>query len=116
MKLRSLHDHPDVEKPTGSAAVAYWVQHKVGTPTSIVVHAIWFWFWMCFVEIDPWPTLTLIVSLEAIFLALTLLVGQNYSEHQAAQLMDGQQKILSRLDRLQVAQCEHMGIPVEDSA
>ena len=32
---------------------------------------------MLFVESDPWPTLTLIVSLEAIFLSTFVMIGQN---------------------------------------
>jgi uncharacterized membrane protein len=33
--------------------------------------------WMLFVESSPWPTLTLIVSLEAIFLSTFVMIGQN---------------------------------------
>jgi len=33
--------------------------------------------WMLFVERSPWPTLTLIVSLEAIFLSTFVMIGQN---------------------------------------
>jgi uncharacterized membrane protein len=32
---------------------------------------------MLFVESSPWPTLTLIVSLEAIFLSTFVMIGQN---------------------------------------
>jgi uncharacterized membrane protein len=32
---------------------------------------------MLFVETDPWPKLTLIVSLEAIFLSTFVMIGQN---------------------------------------
>ena len=41
---------------------------------------------MLFVESDPWPTLTLIVSLEAIFLSTFVMIGQNrQAEFQARQ-------------------------------
>lgn len=43
----------------------------------VYIHAIAFVCWMLFVEADPWPTLTLIVSLEAIFLSAFVLIGQN---------------------------------------
>jgi uncharacterized membrane protein len=36
-----------------------------------------FTVWMLFVEKSPWPTLTLIVSLEAIFLSTFVMIGQN---------------------------------------
>jgi uncharacterized membrane protein len=42
-----------------------------------VVHAVVFAAWMLFVEKSPWPTLTLIVSLEAIFLSTFVMIGQN---------------------------------------
>jgi uncharacterized membrane protein len=32
---------------------------------------------MLFIESSPWPTLTLIVSLEAIFLSTFVMIGQN---------------------------------------
>ena len=32
---------------------------------------------MVFVESDPWPKLTLVVSLEAIFLSTFVMIGQN---------------------------------------
>jgi uncharacterized membrane protein len=33
--------------------------------------------WMLFLEKSPWPTLTLVVSLEAIFLSTFVMIGQN---------------------------------------
>jgi uncharacterized membrane protein len=33
--------------------------------------------WMLFAESSPWPTLTLVVSLEAIFLSTFVMIGQN---------------------------------------
>jgi uncharacterized membrane protein len=32
---------------------------------------------MLFIEASPWPTLTLVVSLEAIFLSTFVMIGQN---------------------------------------
>ncbi|WP_329126330.1 DUF1003 domain-containing protein [Streptomyces sp. NBC_01465] len=36
-----------------------------------------FLLWMLFVESNPWPMLTLVVSLEAIFLSTFVMIGQN---------------------------------------
>jgi uncharacterized membrane protein len=33
--------------------------------------------WMLLLERSPWPTLTLVVSLEAIFLSTFVMIGQN---------------------------------------
>jgi len=43
----------------------------------VYVHAVLFAVWILFVESKPWPTLTLIVSLEAIFLSTFVMIGQN---------------------------------------
>ena len=45
--------------------------------TFVYIHALIFALWMLFVEPNPWPKLTLIVSLEAIFLSAFVLIGQN---------------------------------------
>jgi uncharacterized membrane protein len=43
----------------------------------VYIHAALFAAWMLFFEASPWPTLTLIVSLEAIFLSTFVMIGQN---------------------------------------
>ncbi len=43
----------------------------------VYIHAALFGIWMLFIESDPWPKLTLIVSLEAIFLSTFVMIGQN---------------------------------------
>jgi len=48
-----------------------------GSMPFVYIHAIVFAGWMLFVESDPWPKLTLIVSLEAIFLSTFVMIGQN---------------------------------------
>jgi low affinity Fe/Cu permease len=48
-----------------------------GSMPFVYLHAIVFAAWMLFVESDPWPKLTLIVSLEAIFLSTFVMIGQN---------------------------------------
>jgi uncharacterized membrane protein len=48
-----------------------------GSMPFVYLHAVLFALWMLFVESDPWPKLTLIVSLEAIFLSTFVMIGQN---------------------------------------
>jgi uncharacterized membrane protein len=48
-----------------------------GSMLFVYIHAALFAFWMLFIESDPWPKLTLIVSLEAIFLSTFVMIGQN---------------------------------------
>jgi|EndMetStandDraft_8_1072994.scaffolds.fasta_scaffold444060_1 uncharacterized membrane protein len=48
-----------------------------GSMTFVYLHAVIFALWMLFAETNPWPTLTLVVSLEAIFLSTFVMIGQN---------------------------------------
>ena len=48
-----------------------------GTMMFVYIHAVAFGLWMLFLEKSPWQTLTLIVSLEAIFLSTFVMIGQN---------------------------------------
>ncbi len=48
-----------------------------GSMRFVYLHAIIFTLWMLVVESAPWPQLTLVVSLEAIFLSTFVLIGQN---------------------------------------
>ena len=50
-----------------------------GSMRFVYIHAVGFAVWMIFVEKNPWPKLTLIVSLEAIFLSTFVMIGQNRS-------------------------------------
>jgi uncharacterized membrane protein len=48
-----------------------------GSMNFVYIHAVLFTVWMLVVESNPWPKLTLIVSLEAIFLSTFVMIGQN---------------------------------------
>lgn len=48
-----------------------------GSMNFVYIHAVLFAVWMTVFEASPWPTLTLIVSLEAIFLSTFVMIGQN---------------------------------------
>lgn len=48
-----------------------------GSMTFLYLHAVVFVAWMLAIEKSPWPTLTLVVSLEAIFLSTFVMIGQN---------------------------------------
>ena len=48
-----------------------------GSMKFVYIHAVVFAVWMLFIESNPWPKLTLIVSLEAIFLSTFVMIGQN---------------------------------------
>jgi uncharacterized membrane protein len=48
-----------------------------GSMNFVWIHAAIFAVWMLVLEKSPWPTLTLVVSLEAIFLSTFVMIGQN---------------------------------------
>ncbi|HET6294270.1 MAG TPA: DUF1003 domain-containing protein [Kribbella sp.] len=48
-----------------------------GSMRFVYVHIVVFAVWMLFLESKPWPMLTLVVSLEAIFLSTFVMIGQN---------------------------------------
>jgi uncharacterized membrane protein len=57
--------------------VADQITAFAGSMSFVVIHAVLFAVWMLFLERSPWPTLTLVVSLEAIFLSTFVMIGQN---------------------------------------
>jgi uncharacterized membrane protein len=48
-----------------------------GSMRFVYAHILIFAVWMLLIEKSPWPTLTLVVSLEAIFLSTFVMIGQN---------------------------------------
>jgi uncharacterized membrane protein len=57
--------------------IADAITRFAGTMTFVYLHAAVFAVWMLVLERSPWPTLTLVVSLEAIFLSTFVMIGQN---------------------------------------
>jgi len=57
--------------------IADWITAFAGSMNFVYLHVVLFTVWMLFIEHKPWPTLTLIVSLEAIFLSTFVMIGQN---------------------------------------
>ena len=57
--------------------IADWITAFAGSMRFVYIHMALFVIWMLFIESKPWPMLTLIVSLEAIFLSTFVMIGQN---------------------------------------
>ena len=57
--------------------VADKITQFAGSMNFVYLHILLFAFWMLVLEKSPWPTLTLVVSLEAIFLSTFVMIGQN---------------------------------------
>jgi uncharacterized membrane protein len=75
--------HPVVVRLDAERAAAFELRIAdrvtafAGSMKFVYLHALAFALWMLFVERSPWPTLTLAVSLEAIFLSTFVMIGQN---------------------------------------
>lgn len=65
----------NVEHLQGS--IADLITRYAGSMLFVYVHIAIFAIWMLALEENPWPTLTLVVSLEAIFLSTFVMIGQN---------------------------------------
>ncbi|MFF0084872.1 DUF1003 domain-containing protein [Streptomyces canus] len=57
--------------------IADWITRFAGSMWFVYIHVLLFAAWMVWMEDSPWQTLTLIVSLEAIFLSAFVMIGQN---------------------------------------
>jgi uncharacterized membrane protein len=86
--VASVLQHPDAHSPVVveharrhaedvQLRVADTITRFAGSMPFVYLHALGFAAWMLFVESSPWPTLTLVVSLEAIFLSTFVMIGQN---------------------------------------
>jgi uncharacterized membrane protein len=68
----ALHRTADVKLRLADAITWF-----AGSMPFVYLHVIAFAIWMLLLEHSPWPTLTLVVSLEAIFLSTFVMIGQN---------------------------------------
>ena len=115
-----------------SARCATGLIRFAGTTTFAVVHLVWFVAWIAvntglvpgMRRFDPYPFnfLTLVVSLEAIFLSIWILIGQNEMEHLADRRahLDLQINMLAEQEstaavRMLQRICERLGIPQDDA-
>ena len=79
----TLRHHPVVLEQQAQRAqdvqlrIADRITAFAGSMNFVYLHVALFTIWMLFIESKPWPTLTLIVSLEAIFLSTFVMIGQN---------------------------------------
>jgi uncharacterized membrane protein len=78
----TLHHPAVIEQFNERAAdvqlrIADQITAFAGSMNFVYLHIVLFALWMLVFENSPWPTLTLIVSLEAIFLSTFVMIGQN---------------------------------------
>jgi uncharacterized membrane protein len=136
IELLAKIEKESLRKRTCAERVGDTITKHFGTMTVLVIHAIWFAIWIglnqgWFLHIkpfDPFPygLLTMVVSLEAIFMSIVLLISQNRMTRQAdnrarlnlqIDLLEEQEmtRVLKMLYRIS----EHLGVheqALEDEA
>ena len=125
----ALVKHAEERAQSIQNRIADWITAYAGSMNFVYLSIALFAIWMTLVEKKPWPTLTLIVSLEAIFLSTFVMISQNRAdekrqvlaaqewqsvqleEKQNEQLLDLSKQILELTDAIHTLTVEHTGGP-----
>lgn len=76
-QIRNWHEQESSRRTPGQR-IADTISNAAGSWTFFFVHVAWFFIWIAFkIEAYPYGLLTMIVSLEAIFLSTFILISQN---------------------------------------
>jgi uncharacterized membrane protein len=70
-----------------------------GSMHFVYLHVVLFAVWMIFFESKPWPTLTLVVSLEAIFLSTFVMISQNRADAKQQVIADQEWRTVREEDQ-----------------
>lgn len=85
----ALARHAQSRRERLSDRVADVITRFAGSMTFVVVHVVWFAVWIALrVEAFPFGLLTMIVSLEAIFLSTFVLISQNRADERRQMMAD----------------------------
>jgi uncharacterized membrane protein len=87
----ALLQHAQERRKSWENRVADQITRFAGSMKFVYIHLIWFGSWIIFrVEDYPFGLLTMIVSLEAIFLSTFVLISQNRADEKRQVLADQQ--------------------------
>ena len=84
----ALLTHAQERAQNAQDRIADQITAFAGSMNFVYLHVILFATWMLVFEKSPWPTLTLIVSLEAIFLSTFVMISQNRQDDARRHLAD----------------------------
>jgi uncharacterized membrane protein len=92
----ALREHAKERRARFENRVADVITEFAGSMNFVYIHIIWFGSWILFgVEAYPFGLLTMIVSLEAIFLSTFILVSQNRADEKRRLLADYQWEVVN---------------------
>jgi uncharacterized membrane protein len=95
-----LLEHDKNRAEDAQNRVADRITTFAGSMTFVYIHIIWFGCWIGFgVEKYPFGLLTMIVSLEAIFLSTFVMISQNRADARRQVIADAQWKMVQEEDR-----------------
>lgn len=95
-----LEAHGEARKARLQDRLADAITKFAGSMVFVGVHVIWFGAWVILrVEPFPYGFLTMLVSLEAIFLSTFLLISQNRADERRKLLADAEWKLVQEGER-----------------
>jgi uncharacterized membrane protein len=96
----ALVEHAEKRAEDAQNRVADRITNFAGSMTFVYLHIVWFAAWIGFgVERYPYGLLTMIVSLEAIFLSTFVMISQNRADAKRQVIADQQWKTVKEEDR-----------------
>ena len=96
----ALVKHAEARASDVQSRVADAITRFAGSMTFVYLHIIWFGCWIGFgVEKYPFGLLTMIVSLEAIFLSTFVMISQNRADAKRQLIADEEWKTVQEEDR-----------------
>lgn len=94
-KNPALREHAKEQTQRFENRIADAITRFAGSMLFVYLHAIWFMSWILFrVEDYPFGLLTMIVSLEAIFLSTFILISQNRADEKRQVVADQQWQLV----------------------
>jgi uncharacterized membrane protein len=98
-KNAALLTHAEERARNVQNRIADRITGFAGSMAFVYLHVAAFAIWMLALESKPWPTLTLIVSLEAIFLSTFVMISQNRADAKRQVLADHQWEFVQTEER-----------------
>jgi uncharacterized membrane protein len=96
----ALREHDRKRTASLQNRIADQITQFAGSMTFIYLHLVWFTLWIAFrVEKFPFGLLTMIVSLEAIFLSTFVMISQNRADERRQVFADNQWEFVQAEER-----------------
>jgi uncharacterized membrane protein len=96
----ALTKHREERARSVQNRIADAITHFAGSMPFVYLHVVWFGLWLAFrVEPFPFGLLTMLVSLEAIFLSTFVMISQNRADDKRATLANHQWALVQDEER-----------------